>query len=37
MQGFLLAQPVPAAELPALLKTLKEAAAAARLIAPPAA
>ncbi len=37
MQGFLLAHPVPAAELPALLKTLKEAAAAARLIAPPAA
>jgi EAL domain-containing protein (putative c-di-GMP-specific phosphodiesterase class I) len=35
MQGFLLAQPVPAGELPTLLKTLKEAAAAARLIAPP--
>jgi diguanylate cyclase (GGDEF)-like protein/PAS domain S-box-containing protein len=34
MQGFLLAHPVPAGELPALLKTLKEAAAAARLIAP---
>ena len=32
MQGFLLAHPVPADELPALLKTLKEAAAAARLI-----
>ena len=37
MQGFLLAQPVPAHELPALLKTLKEAAAAARRIAPPSA
>ncbi|MEO5685766.1 MAG: EAL domain-containing protein [Burkholderiaceae bacterium] len=34
MQGFLLAHPVPAAELPALLKTLKDAAATARLIAP---
>jgi diguanylate cyclase (GGDEF)-like protein/PAS domain S-box-containing protein len=34
MQGFLLAHPVPAGELPALLKTLKEAAAAARLIGP---
>jgi diguanylate cyclase (GGDEF)-like protein/PAS domain S-box-containing protein len=34
MQGFLLAHPVPADELPALLKRLKEAAAAARLIAP---
>jgi diguanylate cyclase (GGDEF)-like protein len=31
MQGFLLAHPVPAGELPALLKTLKEAAATARL------
>ena len=37
MQGFLLAHPVPADELPALLKTLKEAAAAARLIPPGAA
>jgi diguanylate cyclase (GGDEF)-like protein len=37
MQGFLLAHPVPAAELPPLLKTLKEAAAAARSTpAPPA-
>jgi diguanylate cyclase (GGDEF)-like protein/PAS domain S-box-containing protein len=34
MQGFLLAHPAPADELPALLKTLKDAAAAARLIAP---
>jgi len=34
MQGFLLAHPVPAEELPALLKTLKEAAAAGRLIGP---
>jgi diguanylate cyclase (GGDEF)-like protein/PAS domain S-box-containing protein len=31
MQGFLLAHPVPGDELPALLKRLKEAAAAARL------
>ena len=30
MQGFLLAQPAPADELPALLRTLREAAAAAR-------
>ena len=37
MQGFLLAHPVPAAELPPLLKTLKEAAAAARSGSPPAA
>jgi len=35
MQGFLLAHPVPADELPALLKTLKEAAAAARSTVPP--
>ena len=34
MQGFLLAQPVPAHELPTLLKTLKDAAAAARLSGP---
>jgi diguanylate cyclase (GGDEF)-like protein/PAS domain S-box-containing protein len=34
MQGFLLAHPVPAEELPPLLKKLKEAAAAARLTAP---
>jgi diguanylate cyclase (GGDEF)-like protein/PAS domain S-box-containing protein len=34
MQGFLLAHPVPAAQLPALLKTLKDAAAAARLAVP---
>jgi diguanylate cyclase (GGDEF)-like protein/PAS domain S-box-containing protein len=34
MQGFLLAHPVPAEELPALLKTLKDAAAAARLSGP---
>ena len=34
MQGFLLAHPVPAGELPALLKTLKEAAATARLMPP---
>jgi diguanylate cyclase (GGDEF)-like protein/PAS domain S-box-containing protein len=34
MQGFLLAHPVPAAELPPLLKTLKDAAAVARLIVP---
>jgi diguanylate cyclase (GGDEF)-like protein/PAS domain S-box-containing protein len=34
MQGFLLAHPVPAGELPGLLKTLKEAAAAARLAGP---
>ena len=36
MQGFLLAHPAPAAELPALLKTLKAAAAAARSTASPA-
>ncbi|MEP6504361.1 MAG: EAL domain-containing protein, partial [Betaproteobacteria bacterium] len=36
MQGFLLAHPVPAAELPPLLKRLKEAAAAARLPGPEA-
>jgi diguanylate cyclase (GGDEF)-like protein/PAS domain S-box-containing protein len=35
MQGFLLAHPVPAAELPPLLKTLKEAAAAARSMSTP--
>ena len=34
MQGFLLAHPVPGAELPPLLARLKAAAAAARLIAP---
>ncbi len=35
MQGFLLAHPAPGPELPALLKSLKETAAAARLIVPP--
>jgi EAL domain-containing protein (putative c-di-GMP-specific phosphodiesterase class I) len=35
MQGFLLAHPVPADELPALLHTLKTAAAGAGLGAPP--
>ena len=34
MQGFLLAHPAPAEELPTLLKTLKDAAAAARLSGP---
>ena len=34
MQGFLLAHPVPAEDLPPLLKRLKDAAAAARQVAP---
>ena len=36
MQGFLLAAPVPAGELPALLERLKQVAAAARLVRPAA-